>query len=143
VQAQSWVLEELPGVLGAAGMKHWIGAPGEALALRAPDQGRPRDLGSRAQACLLGQSPEEMSWRPQWAETTLGSRSWMKSEPRERSQEDKDQCVQLEQGYPEQVRTDGHTARPLNIQERFCSARGKHASGFCGLEVTLTTLPWP
>nr|XP_020026001.1 uncharacterized protein LOC109690835 [Castor canadensis] len=105
VQAQSWVLEELPGVLGAAGMKHWIGAPGEALALRGPDQGRPRDLGSRAQACLLGQSPEEMSWRPQWAETTLGSRSWMKSEPRERSQEDKDQCVQLEQGYPEQSLT--------------------------------------
>lgn len=101
VQAQSWVLEELPGALS---LKHWTQASREVLALKNPDQGPPGDLGSRAKACLLGKIPEELSWRPWWAEVVMDNWSPRKPEHSKKKQKKRDQWVQLEQGLPEQVR---------------------------------------
>uniref|UniRef100_A0A8C5KS58 cDNA sequence BC024139 n=1 Tax=Jaculus jaculus TaxID=51337 RepID=A0A8C5KS58_JACJA len=96
LQTRDWVLEKLPG------LKHKTGGLGEALALRCPDQGGSGHLWNRAQACLLKMSSGDLSWRPWWTETTINSWSHGKSEPRERSQEDKNQWVPLQQGHLEQ-----------------------------------------
>lgn len=102
VQAQSWVLEELPGALTP---KYWTRAPREILALRSLDQGLPGELESRDKACLLGKIPEELSWRPWWAEV-MENWSLRKPEHSKRNQEKRDQWEQLEQGHQEQVRAD-------------------------------------
>ncbi|XP_028634760.1 uncharacterized protein LOC114630652 [Grammomys surdaster] len=98
VQAQSWVLEELPGALTP---KSWTQAPRETLALRSLDQGPPGELESRYEACLLGKIPEELSWRPWWAEV-MENWSLRKPEHSKRNQEKRDQWEQLEQGHQEQ-----------------------------------------
>ncbi|XP_055482622.1 uncharacterized protein LOC129690796 [Psammomys obesus] len=107
VQAQSWVLEELPGALS---LKRWTQASREVLALRNLDQGPPGDLGSRAKACLLGKIPEELSWRPWWAEVVMANWSPRKPEHSKRNQEKRDQWVQLEQGRQEQDLVDSFLA---------------------------------
>lgn len=98
VPAQSWVLEELPG---AQTPKYWTQAPREILALRSLDQGPPGDLGSGAKACLLGKIPEELSWRPWWAEV-MENWNHRKPEHSKRNQEERDEWEQLEQGHQEQ-----------------------------------------
>uniref|UniRef100_A0A8C6RHA3 cDNA sequence BC024139 n=2 Tax=Nannospalax galili TaxID=1026970 RepID=A0A8C6RHA3_NANGA len=130
VQAQGWVLEELPRALRAAGLKHWTPALGEALALRGPDQSQPGDLGGKAKACLLGKTSEELGWRPGWAEATMESQRHRKSENSRKNWEDKNQWVQMEQGHLEQDLTDSFLA--AGEQERDGQGWPSCTWGTCG-----------
>ncbi|XP_029386935.1 uncharacterized protein LOC110335144 [Mus pahari] len=95
VQAQNWVLEEMPPALTP---KYWTQAPREILTLRSLDQGPPGDLTSRAKACLLGKIRGELSWRPWWSEV-MENWSLRKPEHSKRNQDKRDQWRQLEQGH--------------------------------------------
>ncbi|XP_028726726.1 uncharacterized protein LOC114694157 isoform X1 [Peromyscus leucopus] len=108
VQAQSWVLEELPGALSLKCC--WTQAPREVLTLSSLDQGPPGDLGSRAKACLLGKISEEQSWRPWWADVIMENWSHRKPEPSKRNQEKRDQWELMEQGHQEQDLVDSFPA---------------------------------
>ncbi|XP_052604047.1 uncharacterized protein LOC128116643 isoform X3 [Peromyscus californicus insignis] len=108
VQAQSWVLEELPGALSLKCC--WTQAPREVLALRSLDQGPPGDLGNRDKACLLGKISEEQSWRPWWADVIMENWSHRKPEHSKRNQEKRDQWVLMEQGHQEQDLVDSFLA---------------------------------
>lgn len=73
--------------------------------MRSLDQGPPGELESRDKAFLLGKIPEELSWRPRWAEV-MENWSLRKPEHSKRNKEKRDQWEQLEQGHQEQVRAD-------------------------------------
>ncbi|XP_031213779.1 uncharacterized protein LOC116081313 isoform X3 [Mastomys coucha] len=106
VQAQSWVLEEMPRALTP---EYLTQAPREILALRSLDRGPPGDLTSRATTCLLGKIPEELSWRPWWAEV-MENWSLRKPEHSKKNQEGRDQWEQQQQGHQEQDLADSFLA---------------------------------
>ncbi|XP_051015741.1 uncharacterized protein LOC127201310 [Acomys russatus] len=138
VQAQSWVLKELPGALS---LKHWTQASREISTLRSLNQGLPGDLGNRAKACLLEKIPEELNWRLWWAEAIQDNWSHRKPERSKRNQEERDQWVQLEQGHQVQDLVDSFLA--AGEQDRGGQGWPCYPWGKCGPHYKLSTVTVP
>lgn len=95
--------------------------------MRSLDRGPPGDLTSRAKTCLLRKIPEELSWRPWWAEV-METWSLRKPEHSKKNQGERDQWEQLEQGHQEQVREmEPHSAHSGHMKRTGChlTARGQ------------------